>query len=597
MAEDEKKVPDQKELEKELSNYLSKKYGARIKVVSPLMLPKASRESSEGEFKPESEAVDKIQFDMKPEELEAYLNEYVIKQDEAKAILATKVCTHFNRIKHELKGRKGRDPTVVGRIKNNIIMIGPTGVGKTYMVKLIANELGVPFVKGDATKFSETGYVGGDVDDLVRDLVHEANDDIELAEYGIIYVDEIDKIASSHHLIGPDVSRTGVQRALLKPMEETEVDLKVPHDPISQIQAIEQYRKTGKREKRVVNTRNILFIVSGAFNGLTEIVKKRVKKQGIGFGADLSSKDEEDYYLKMVKSEDLIQYGFESEFVGRLPVVSVFEELTETDLYAILKNAKNPVINAKKADFRAYGIDIRFEDEALRLLAERAHEERTGARGLVSVLEKAILIFEKKLPSTDIRFFVVTPEVVQDPEGTLKAILQSPEAPERVERYEKAFARDKAEAKQAILSKADHYRDKYFTAFTEERIELIVTWHLLSGIDLESLFEEMVAMIGEVKDFESNFADKKKVQIRFAEDAVDEILNRAVTGGTSATTVCQKISVDYDYAFKLIMDKTGQQEFILTREAIEDPEGYVNDLIRDSYGTGPFVIPGPRDKS
>jgi len=255
------------------------------------------------------------------------------------------------------------------------------------------------------------------------------------------------------------------------------------------------------------------------------------------------------------------------------------------------------VINAKKADFRAYGIDIRFEDEALRLLAERAHEERTGARGLVSVLEKAILIFEKKLPSTDIRFFVVTPEVVEDPEGTLKAILQSPEAPERVERYEKAFERDKAGAKQAILSKADNYRDKYFTAFTEERIELIVTWHLLSGIDLESLFEEVVAMIGEVRDFESNFADKKKVQIRFAEDAVDEILNRAVAGGTSAATVCQQISGDYDYAFKLIMDKTGQQEFVLTREAIEDPEGYVNDLIRDSYGTGPFAIPGPRDKS
>jgi endopeptidase Clp ATP-binding regulatory subunit ClpX len=381
MAEDEKKVPDQKELEKELSDYLSKKYGARIKIVSPLMLPKEAEEQSEGESESGGDAVDKIKFDMKPEELEAYLNEYVIKQDEAKAILATKVCTHFNRIKHEFKGKKKQDPTVVGRIKNNIIMVGPTGVGKTYMVKLIANELGVPFVKGDATKFSETGYVGGDVDDLVRDLVHEADDDIELAQYGIIYVDEIDKIASSHNLIGPDVSRTGVQRALLKPMEETEVDLKVPHDPISQIQAIEQYRKTGKREKRMVNTRNILFIVSGAFNGLSEIVKKRVKKQGIGFGADLASKDDEEYFLKMVKSEDLIQYGYESEFVGRLPVVSVFEELSEDDLYAILKNPKNPVINAKKADFRAYGIDIRFEDEALRLLAAQAGEERTGARG------------------------------------------------------------------------------------------------------------------------------------------------------------------------------------------------------------------------
>ncbi len=596
MAENEKKVPDQKELEKELSDYLSKKYGSRIKVVSPLMLPKAAEESGGDESATGNEAVNKIKFDMKPEELEAYLDEYVIKQDEAKAILATKVCTHFNRIKHELKGKKGQDPTVVGRIKNNIIMIGPTGVGKTYMVKLIANKLGVPFVKGDATKFSETGYVGGDVDDLVRDLVHEANDDIELAEYGIIYVDEIDKIASSHNLIGPDVSRTGVQRALLKPMEETEVDLKVPHDPISQIQAIEQYRKTGKREKRLVNTRNILFIVSGAFNGLAELVKKRVKKQGIGFGADLSSKDEDEYYLTMVKSEDLIQYGFESEFVGRLPVASVFEELSKEDLYAILKNRRNPVINAKKTDFRAYGIDIRFEDEALRMLAERAHEERTGARGLVSVLEKAILAFEKKLPSTDIRFFVVTPQVVRDPTGTLEAILKNPEALEHVERYEKIFAQDKAEAIQIVMGDEAHYREKYGSAFTEERIELIVTWHLLSGMDLEGLFEEVVAMIGEVRDFESKFADKKKVQIRFAEDAMDEILNMAVTAGTSAANVCQQVSGDYDYALKLIMDKTGQQEFILTREAIEDPEGYVNDLIRNSYGSGPFAIPGPRDK-
>ena len=172
----------------------------------------------------------------------------------------------------------------MGSIKNNIILIGPTGVGKTYLVKLIAKKIGVPFVKGDATKFSETGYVGGDVEDLVRDLVYAADDDLELAQYGIIYIDEIDKIASSGHIWGgPDVSRTGVQRALLKPMEETEVDLKVAHDPVSQIQAIEHYRRTGKKDKRTLNTRHILFIVSGAFNGLDKIVKERLSKQEIGF--------------------------------------------------------------------------------------------------------------------------------------------------------------------------------------------------------------------------------------------------------------------------------------------------------------------------
>jgi endopeptidase Clp ATP-binding regulatory subunit ClpX len=591
MPDGEQKIPDQKELEKELSEYLSKKYGGRIKIV----FPKAARERTEDEDTSGSDAVSKIQFDMKPEELEAYLNEYVIKQDEAKAVLATKVCTHFNRIKHELKSKRGQDPTVVGRIKNNIIMTGPTGVGKTYIVKLIADKLGVPFVKGDATKFSETGYVGGDVEDLVRDLVHEANDDIELAQYGIIFVDEIDKIASSHEVIGHDVSRTGVQRALLKPMEETEVDLKVPHDPISQIQAIEQYRKTGKWEKRVVNTRNILFIVSGAFNGLSEIIKKRVKKHGIGFGADLSTKDEEEYYLKMIKSEDLIQYGFESEFVGRLPVVAVFEELSADDLYAILKNPRNPVINAKKVDFRAYGIDIRFEDEALRLLAERAHEERTGARGLVSVLEKAVLHFEKKLPSTDIPFFVVTPEVVKDPKGMLVRLLANPDDPEVDKRYQEVFAKDRATAKQAVLDKQAYYLQKYGEAFTDTRTDLIVTWHLRSGIELEGLFEAVASMIGEVRGFESYFVDKQNIRIRFTEDAVDEILHKVVTEGGSAIAICRQVSADYDYALKLVMDKTGQQEFVITREAIQDPEAFINEMIRDPYRAGLLAIPSARN--
>jgi ATP-dependent Clp protease ATP-binding subunit ClpX len=596
MADDELKIPDQKELEKELSDYLSKKYGARIKIVSPLMLPKAAEQPSEDEGTSGSEAVKEIQFDMKPEELEDYLNEYVIKQEEAKAILATKVCTHFNRIKHELKNKRRQDQTEVGRIKNNIIMIGPTGVGKTYIVKLIAKKLGVPFVKGDATKFSETGYVGGDVEDLVRDLVNEANDDIELAQYGIIYIDEIDKIASTPNLIGPDVSRTGVQRALLKPMEETEVDLKVPHDPISQIQAIEQYRKTGKREKRLVNTRNILFIVSGAFNELSEVIKKRVKKQGIGFGADLSSKAEEEYYLKMAKAEDFIQYGFESEFVGRLPVVAVLENLTVDDLYAILKNPKNPVINAKKADFRAYGIDIRFEDEALRLLAERAHEERTGARGLVSVLEKALLLFEKKFPSTDIRFFVVTPEVVRDPRAVLKLILQNPEDPALLEHYQQVFAKDKADATQAVLDREDHFREKYGPAFSETRLDLIVSWHLRSGVAVDDLFQEVVSMIAEVREFESNFLAKNQIRIRFADDAMDEILRKAVSSGTRAEAICRQVSRDYDYALKLVMDKTGQREFLITQEAIVDPEAYINEMIRSSYRAGPFAIPGARNE-
>jgi ATP-dependent protease Clp ATPase subunit len=229
------KIPDQKELEKELSDYLSKKYGSRIKVVSPYWVAKPEPEKK---GKGKSDKLSQINFDLKPEELEDYLDEYVIKQEDAKSVLATKICTHFNRIRHYLE--KGREPEPgVGAIKNNIILIGPTGVGKTYLIKLIANKLGVPFVKGDATKFSETGYVGGDVEDLVRDLVREADNDIERAQFGIIYIDEIDKIASSRGLMGPDVSRSGVQRALLTLMEETEVEMKVPHDPVSVMQEVE----------------------------------------------------------------------------------------------------------------------------------------------------------------------------------------------------------------------------------------------------------------------------------------------------------------------------------------------------------------------
>ncbi|GAI90500.1 unnamed protein product, partial [marine sediment metagenome] len=196
-------------------------------------------------------------------------------------------------------------------------------------------------------------------------LVYEANDDINLAENGIVYIDEIDKIASSQNIIGHDVSRTGVQRALLKPMEETDVDLKVPHDPISQIQAIEHYRRTGKREKQIVNTKNILFIMSGAFEGLTDIIKKRLQRQGIGFEADIHPSEVSMDILKDVRAQDLIEFGFESEFIGRLPVIVVFDELTKDDLVEILKNPNNPIILSKKKDFMAYDINIQFEDSCL----------------------------------------------------------------------------------------------------------------------------------------------------------------------------------------------------------------------------------------
>ena len=583
MKDSDSKVPDQKELEKELNEYLGKKYGDRIRLVVPMLFPKPQTEEVSKEEKELGQGKKKIYFDLKPEELEAFLNDYIIRQDDAKEILATKICTHFNRIKFTemTKGRNRYEG--VGHIKNNILMIGPTGVGKTYLIKLIAKKIGVSFVKGDATKFSETGYVGGDVEDLVRDLVYEANGDIELAQYGIIYVDEIDKIASSNNLIGPDVSRMGVQRALLKPMEETEVDLKVPHDPISQLEAIEHYRKTGKREKRTINTKNILFIMSGAFNGLEEFIKKRLNQEGIGFGAEVRSKDERAEYLKQVKAEDLITFGFESEFIGRLPVTTVFEKLEVDDLYAILKNPSNPVILGKKKDFKSYGIDIQFEDEALYELAVKAYEEKTGARGLVSAVEKVLIKFEKRLPSTDIRKFVVTRAVVENPQRELERLLQDPSNPEMLGKFEALLSSEKMTLKESILRREAEFKKRYGIVFLEGRINLIVNRMIEKGYDVNTISEEVVEIQQQVEEFEKDFQRRTGIDLEFSEEAINRITEIILNEEGKGTALFLRLSKDYEYGFELIRDKTGQREFIVTRETVDDPEGYLNRMIREIY--------------
>ncbi len=584
MKDSDSKIPDQKELEKELNEYLGKKYGDRIRLVVPMLFPKPQTEEilkEEKEFDEEKKG--KIDFDLKPEELEAFLNDYIIRQEGAKEILATKICTHFNRIKFtEMTKGKNRYEGV-GHIKNNILMIGPTGVGKTYLIKLIAKKIGVPFVKGDATKFSETGYVGGDVEDLVRDLVYEASGDIDLAQYGIIYVDEIDKIASSNNLIGPDVSRTGVQRALLKPMEETEVDLKVPHDPISQLEAIELYRKTGKREKRTINTKYILFIMSGAFNGLEEIVKKRMNREGIGFGAEIRSKDERAEYLKQVKAEDLISFGFESEFIGRLPVTTVFEKLEIDDLYAILKNPNNPIILGKKKDFKSYGIDIQFEEEALYELAVKACEEKTGARGLVSAVEKVLLKFEKRLPSTDIRKFVVTRAVVEHPDQELERLLRDPSNPEMLSKFEMLLFKEKMVLKESIRNREGEFKKRYGMVFPESRIDLIANRMVERGYDVNTVCEEVVEVQRRIEDFEKDFQRKCGIYLQFSNEAIDRIVEISLDEEGKGAAICNRLSKDYEHGMKLIRDKTGRREFLITKEAVDDPEGYLNRIIREIY--------------
>jgi ATP-dependent Clp protease ATP-binding subunit ClpX len=415
------KVPSPEEIQREVKEFLKNRYGDQIQVP-----PEPNAIGKEPGEKPDvNKKTWKINFDLKPTELEAFIRQYVVGQDEAIEVLATKICTHFNRMKLETTGDGIAD--LVGNIKSNILMIGPTGVGKTYLIKLIAKKIGVPFVKGDATKFSETGYVGGDVEDLIRNLVHEANGDIKLAECGIIYLDEIDKIASSGNVLGPDVSRGGVQRNLLKLMEESEVDLKTPHDLAAQMEAAMEAQKTGKVTRKKINTKNILFVTSGAFFTLADIIRKRLNQQPIGFKRDWDRTyhDDDLDILRKVRSEDLINFGFESEFVGRLPVVVTLNDLDIEGLHAIMKNPNSTVIQGKKRDFAAYDIAIDFDDEALLKIAEMAFEEHTGARGLLSVVDRALIKFEKILPDTDIKEFMVTKSVIENPAQELKQLVSN----------------------------------------------------------------------------------------------------------------------------------------------------------------------------
>jgi endopeptidase Clp ATP-binding regulatory subunit ClpX len=577
MKEHNEKIPDPKEIEKEIGDFLSKKFGGSVKMVTPLVLPQnVATEKGEKSVKKEK----RINFDLKPEELISFLDQYVVKQDKAKAILSTKICTHFNRIKRAENSSDETDD-MVGRIKNNILMFGPTGVGKTYIIKLIAKKINVPFVKGDATKFSETGYVGGDVEDLVRDLVREADDDIKLAQYGIIYIDEIDKIASSRNVIGVDVSRSGVQRALLKPMEETEVDLKVPHDPISMIQEIERFRKTGKRDKRSVNTSNILFIMSGAFGDLARIVKKRVADQEIGFGANIKNIRDDSDILKQAMAEDLIEYGFESEFVGRLPVRAVFEKLTEDDLFEILKNPSNPIILGKKLDFAAYGIDIVFEDRALEILAKNAFRENTGARGLVSAVEGALLVFEKKFPSTNIKKFPVTATAVENPEKSLKKILALSNLDELNETYEKLFLAEKEYIKRYLDSNKKIFAKKYGLTLTQSRIDVVASYYANHIIDIESVIKKIKSFYDDIKKIELYFFKNHDINIVLEDDAIDFIIDQLENSTYDLEAFYDQLSTDFEYGLKLVQEKTGKNRFFITKDALMNPESFISNLIKD----------------
>jgi len=478
---------------KEFEEFLQQKY-------SPNPEPDSSGNKAGVES---TEKRQEIDFDLKPEELEAYLNNYVECQESAIEIIATKIATHYNRMK--LDDALTEEQRLVGNIKSNVLLIGPTGVGKTYIVKLIASKIGVPFVKGDATKFSETGYVGGDVEDLIRELVREAEGDIKRAEYGIVYLDEIDKIASSTNMRGLDVSRSGVQRNLLKLMEESEVDLRVPHDMAAQMEAAMEAQRTGKVQRKKVNTRNILFVVSGAFSGLEEIIAKRLNQKRIGFGAEhkTNGKVSRAELFEQVTTDDLVEYGFESEFVGRLPVLANLNELSVDALFNILKNENSSVTLSKKRDFEAYGITVEFDDDALRIFAERAHQQRTGARGLVNILENVLIKFEKKLPSTTITNFRVTKALVERPEEELRKLLNANEIREFQRNFltQHGIVMEFPEASIQLISEKAAAQNKSLRKFLEETFKDYEYGLKLAGV---SQFQITKSVIDDPKKFLDN---------------------------------------------------------------------------------------------
>jgi len=575
-------IPSQKELEKEISDYLSREYGAQVKIISTGLFPEPAKDEQKETLPPKPVDERVFNFRLRPEELIAYLDEYVIRQDEAKAVLATKICTHFNRIGYA-RQHGGLERRGVGQVKGNVLLIGPTGVGKTFLIKLIARKLGVPFVKGDATKFSETGYVGGDVEDLIRDLVREADGDIEKAQYGIVYLDEIDKIAASPNRIGQDVSRAGVQRALLKPMEETVVDLKVPHDPISQLEAVEYYRTHGKREKRAVNTKNILFIMSGAFTGLEEIVRRRVGKQSIGFESTVSSKKADVRFLKQARAEDLIEFGFESEFVGRLPVITVLDELSEDDLYRVMRNPNSSVVMGKKQDFRAYGIKLAFEDEALRELAVLAAHEKTGARGLLSVMEKIMLPFERKLPSAEINHLVINREMVLNPRTAVEKLLSDKDLIRRQRERYQVKSEEELERLVKFLgeSRADCFQRKEI-AGSPERLRLLARLCQNENLDSHEACELLVELVGFIWECEEDFSNDD-ILVSFSEDAIDRILAMGPRNRKMVRAICEKIIKTCDYGLRLLSQKKDIHEVVVTAEGVDNPEKFINELVEKNF--------------
>jgi len=469
-------------------------------------------------------------FSLKPREIRDHLDRFVIQQAEAKKVLSVAICDHYNHIRECLANPELRERDYA---KQNILLLGPTGVGKTYLMRCIARLIGVPFVKADATKFSETGYVGGDVEDLVRDLVKAADGDTELAQYGIVYIDEIDKIATASGTSGGrDVSGRGVQINLLKLMEETDVNLQSQNDLAGQMQALMDLQRSGRPRKRTINTRHILFIVSGAFDKLAEQVKRRVQSSLIGFasaGKERPAHDSE--FLRLAQSRDIIDYGMEPEFVGRLPVRVACQALTPPDLEKILLTSEGSILAQYRADFAGYGIDFEITPDAVSEIARRAHEENTGARGLMTVLERVFRNFKFELPSTGLKSFRVDAATVATPNDTLHTMLR------------------------------------------------------------ENALKQNDVLRAEIVAFAQRFQQEFGYELVFDESAVLALIEESLATDKTIRALCENKFRDFQHGLKLLVREGDVAQFTITRSVVENPGKAISQWVVDRFKSGGAKAP------